>query len=87
MLDPTTYRQQRSLYELVREIDPRLLGRPLPPPPWSDEQWYALLALVEWAVNTSDAVVEDDPLKDWLDAYRLWLDSTRRKEDGFPPQG
>ena len=86
MPDPTALRQQRGLYDLVMTTDPRLFGRPLPPPPWNDDQWYTLLALAEWAVNTNDAVVEEDPLKDWLDAYRFWLDSTRRKEDGFPPQ-
>jgi len=87
MSDPITLRQQRSLYELVMKIDPRLLGLPLSSPPWSDEQWYTLLALSEWVVNTNDTVIEENPLKDWLDAYRLWLDSTRRKGDGFPPQG
>jgi hypothetical protein len=85
MSDPTTYRQQQSLHECILGVNPFMFGRSMAPPPWNQEQWYTLLALVEWAVNTSDAVVEDDPLKDWLDAYRLWLDSTRRKEDGFPP--
>jgi hypothetical protein len=82
MSDPIILRQQRGLYDLVMKSNPLLFGRPLPPPPWNDEQWHTLLALAEWMVNTNDAVVEEDPLKDWLDAYRLWLDSTRRKTDG-----
>jgi hypothetical protein len=78
MPDLTALRQQRGLYDLVMMTDPLLFGRRLPPPPWNDEQWYTLLALVEWVVNTSDDVVEEDPLKDWLDAYRFWLENTRR---------
>jgi hypothetical protein len=79
---PELHTHQRRLYLLANVRDLLWFGRALPLPPYNDEQWASILMLTEVFVNASDSVIEGEPIKDWLDAYRLWLDSTRRKTDG-----
>jgi hypothetical protein len=50
---------------------------PNPSRPWDDLEFREVAWIVQDFVNQNDAVIECDPLKDWLEEYRFFRADNR----------
>lgn len=67
---------QEKLVQLLNGT-PALHVMPNPSRPWDDLEFREVAWIVQDFVNQNDAVIECDPLKDWLEEYRFFRADNR----------